>query len=130
MKFKLVTAILAAGVTALANSWSGNRIDYNISPEKPAETKVVSSLDGVWKVTPPVKTSTLPTVADAEKSGKWKPTASSSDWVDIEVPHGSWHSEFPNTYPDPKKVERCFTTMDTLRMFMDGFQRNSPCRRA
>ncbi len=108
MKFKLVTALLAVGITALANSWSGDNINYDVSSSKPTETKVVSSLDGAWKVTPLTKSSVLPTVSKAEKSDNWKPEVSSDNWKDIEVPHNSWHKLFPDTYPDPKKKYKMY----------------------
>ncbi len=103
VKFKLVASLLAVGMTSWANSWSGNDINYNVNLNNPSETKVVSSLDGTWKITPLTKSSVLPTASDAEKSGNWKLDVSSGNWADIEIPHSSWHDQFPETYPDPKK---------------------------
>lgn len=57
------------------------------------------SLDGEWLVRQPVKSSERP--QPDEKFAD--PTLSTADWIGIKVPHYNWHSQFPETYPDPAR---------------------------
>eukprot|EP00831_Metopus_contortus_P031675 TRINITY_DN25794_c0_g2_i2.p1 TRINITY_DN25794_c0_g2~~TRINITY_DN25794_c0_g2_i2.p1 ORF type:complete len:436 (+),score=82.07 TRINITY_DN25794_c0_g2_i2:300-1607(+) len=108
MKLKILSALLATSVATFANTWTHDSLDYQFNINSPSETKSVSSLDGAWKITPLRKTDVRPDVDAAEKSGNWKPEIETTDWKDIEVPHGSWHQFFPDTYPNPKKKFHSF----------------------
>ncbi len=64
---------------------------------------VIQSLNGEWKIKPPVKSSVHPGPEEGIRQRIHLPETSTADWKKIKVPHSSWHHEFPDTYPDASK---------------------------
>ena len=58
------------------------------------------SLNGNWRVLPPVKSAERPASAPGLAAKLHLPETPTTAWKTIKVPHYNWHEAFPDTYPD------------------------------
>ena len=61
------------------------------------------SLNGNWRVLPPVKSAERPASAPGLAAKLHLPETPTTAWKTIKVPHYNWHEAFPDTYPDASR---------------------------
>jgi len=117
-------SILAIGIVFLQSmiyaGWTAKSLNFN-SKNSPHEIRAKCSLNGTWKVSPLQKTHVRPDLKQALQSKNYLPSMATGKWLDISVPHYSWHKLFQNTVPDPAKKYHGYSFTDRKSTYVEGW---------
>lgn len=103
------------------NTWNIDRLADDVSPTAPEVIEAVSSLDGNWKISPLRKSNSRPMSQAATETGCWKADFDLSKWQSIEVPHYTWHSFFPQTFPDHLNPKAMYQFSGAKSTYVQGW---------
>ena len=116
MKYLYLTLLLCCNMSmTMANIWSSSELKSQVNLNEPQATRAVSSLNGLWQMSPLKRTKICPDVLIEAKNGKQNPKYSVDKWRKVKVPHYNWFRFDPNTYPNKAKkyVGYSFSSKDS-----------------